>query len=145
MFLKEGILSEVFLQRLMTFVLLQPQEAVVTDLLWRRELPAVTQHWLQPRNLQPWNVSKSCRYFRSTKGPAVRGVPSVGGRKRGGRKSTDTSASESRNQTQEYRSEKDTRERDKGFYRGELERTSRHRIHELSWKAEVSGSRECCW
>lgn len=47
----------------------------------------------------------------------------MGGRERGGRKPTDTSASKSRNGTQEYRSEKDIRERDKGFYRGQLERT----------------------
>lgn len=40
----------------------------------------------------------------------------------------DTSARESRNGTQEYRSEEDIRERDKGFYRGQLERTGRHRI-----------------
>lgn len=52
----------------------------------------------------------------------------MGGRERGGRKPTDTSASKSRNGTQEYRSEKDIRERDKGFYRGQLERTGRHRI-----------------
>lgn len=56
----------------------------------------------------------------------------MGGRERGGRKLTDTCASESRNGTQEYRSEKDIRERDKGFYRVELERTVRHRIYELS-------------
>lgn len=65
----------------------------------------------------------------------------MGGRERGGRKPTDTSASESRSGTQEYRLEKDIRERDKGFYRGE--RTGRHRIHEL--RRQVSGSRECYW
>lgn len=52
----------------------------------------------------------------------------MGGRERGGRKPTDTSARESRNGTQEYRSEEDIREKDKGFYRGQLERTGRHRI-----------------
>lgn len=56
----------------------------------------------------------------------------MGGREEGGRKATDISASESRNGTQESRSEKDIRERDKGFYREELERTGRHRIYELS-------------
>lgn len=69
----------------------------------------------------------------------------MGGRETGGRKPSDTSASESRNGTQESRSEKDIRERDKGFYRGEPERTGRHRIYELSWKAGVSGSREFYW
>lgn len=129
----------------MTFVLLQPQEAVVTDLLWRRVLPAVTQHWLQPRNLQPGDVSKSCCYSRSTEWPAVRGVPSVGGRKRGGRKPTDTSAMRA-GMGHRNRGQRRTKERGiKGFYRGELERTGRHRIYELSSKAGVSGSRECHW
>lgn len=86
------------------------------------------KHWPQPRNLQLWNVSKSHCYFRSTKRPAVLGVPSVGGREGGEGKPTDSSASESRNRPEEYRSEKDRRESDKGCHR---ESSSR------SWKGQA--------
>lgn len=44
----------------------------------------VTWCWLQPKNIQPWKVSKPCGCVRSTKLPAVLGVPSAGGREGGG-------------------------------------------------------------
>lgn len=46
---------------------------------------SATQCWLQPKNIQPWNVSKPCGCVRSTKLAAVLGVPSAGGREWGRR------------------------------------------------------------
>lgn len=89
---RKGCRGKVLFQRLVTSVLQQPREAVGTDPLRRTALPSVTHCWPLPKNIQPWKVSRSCGYFRSTKLPAVLGVPSVGGREGGERKPTDSFA-----------------------------------------------------